>query len=365
MERRLALTETESAVRRKLLAWYKKNKRDLPWRKTTDPYRIWVSEIMLQQTQVETVIPYYLHFIERFPDIHSLSESRLDDVMKAWENLGYYARVRNLHAAAKIIVEKYAGAFPDTLEQALSLPGIGSYTAGAVLSIAFRKRLPACDGNARRVISRLLAIRVPVQETAARNEIDSYTDLLVPDKNPGDFNQALMDLGASICIPGLPRCQECPLKESCRAKAVGLECSLPVLTAKKPLPLKHAIGGMILDRRKRFLIVQRSGKGLLAGLWRLPGGFRSDQESLESCVGRLVRIETGRSIVSSESITRVSHTFTHFRMKLHGYLCAFDSTKIAPPPEINYRWIKLLEMDHYAFGKADRALIQKMIKVLF
>ena len=212
---------------RQLLAWYKRNQRSLPWRKTSDPYRIWISEIMLQQTQVDTVIPYYHRFLKAFPTVSSLARAPLQDVLKVWENLGYYSRARNIHAAARMIVEKFGGQIPDNLEEIKTLPGIGHYTAGAILSIAYGQALPAVDGNVRRILCRLFAIRKPVDDAREQKQLQKLAASLIPAKHPGDFNQALMDLGATICKAKNPDCSRCPVACLCQARLTDLQNVLP------------------------------------------------------------------------------------------------------------------------------------------
>jgi A/G-specific adenine glycosylase len=358
------MDESET-IRKRLLSWYRKNQRDMPWRKTVDPYRIWISEIMLQQTRVDTVIPYYRRFLKRFPDVHALAEAHPDEVIKLWENLGYYSRARNLHAAAKIIVEKHGGRFPEDPKAVLALPGIGAYTTGAVLSIAFGKHLPAIDGNVRRVVARLYAVESPITETQTQRNIARRVETLVPARNPGDFNQALMDLGATICLPGDPHCRDCPVAAICKALADDSQSRIPLFAKKKPIPLRQAAAGFILDKKKRFLIVQRTDKGLLGRLWKLPGGFQSDRETLVETLKRTVLEETGIVINAGEAVAVVNHTFTHFRMRLHGFWCIPVSGRIRPPDGITYQWIEPDERSRFAFAKADRELLHRMVVLFF
>ncbi len=355
-------------VRKKLLAWYQKNRRDLPWRKkTADPYRIWISEIMLQQTQVHTVIPYYRRFLKRFPDIEALAVASLEEVLKLWENLGYYSRARNLHKAAKIISGEYGGIFPADIESIWALPGIGAYTAAAILSMAFGKPIAAVDGNVRRVLARLYGIGAPTSQPGTLREIKGLAEALVPPRATslgaaGDFNQAVMDLGAAICIPGTPLCPECPLMADCVSFRQGRQAQIPVSVKKKPLVVKHATAAFIA-KAKRILILQRPGEGLLAGLWKLPGGFQSDHEPLTETLERTVREETGLTISSAETAATVNHTFTHFRLQLHGFRCT-ASGKVRPSDGAGFQWITPSEISLYSFGKADRELLKTMVRLL-
>ncbi|MFW5868776.1 MAG: A/G-specific adenine glycosylase, partial [Armatimonadota bacterium] len=219
--------EDRSQIRGLLLAWFDAHRRDLPWRRTSDPYRIWVSEIMLQQTQVDRVIDYYERFLVAFPTVEALAEAPIDDVLRLWEGLGYYSRARNLHAAARVIVQEHGGEFPRSPEAIRALPGIGEYTAGAVQSIAFGVPVPAVDANVIRVLARLFAVEGDVSAGEERRRIADLAAEVVPDDRPGDFNQALMELGALLCIPGRPGCLICPLSEVCRAKLRGLQATIP------------------------------------------------------------------------------------------------------------------------------------------
>jgi A/G-specific adenine glycosylase len=258
-----------STIRRELLEWYRLNKRDLPWRKVRDPYKIWVSEIMLQQTRVDTVIPYYERFIERFPDPWTLASAPEEEVVKAWEGLGYYSRVRNFHSAVKEVVASYGGKVPDDSEMISKLKGIGSYTAGAILSIAYGKKVPAVDGNVMRVFSRLFAIEDDIASSKTRKKMEAIAWRLVPDDVPGDFNQALMELGALICTPSSPQCLFCPIRPACDAFERGLERTLPRKKKQKPPKREHVAFARFMSGGK-LLLEKRSEVGLLAGMWGLP-----------------------------------------------------------------------------------------------
>ena len=348
-------------ISKKLLAWYGKHKRDLPWRRTKNPYRIWISEIMLQQTQVDTVIPYYHRFLKRFPDVRALAGAGLEDVLKLWENLGYYSRARNLHAAAQMILEKHGGVFPEDPKSVAALPGIGAYTTGAILSIAFGMRLPAIDGNVKRVAARLYAIEEPTAEKTVARKIADRVRELVPANDPGDFNQALMDLGAGICIPEGPHCGACPLKALCRAFQMGAQGRIPAVQKKGRIPLRQSTAAFIPDKKNRILITQRPAQGLLGGLWKLPGGFQAGDETLIDALKRTVWEETGLRVNAAEPAAIVRHTFTHFRMILSGFRCTAVSGRLHPPEGIHIAWIDPSELSHFAFGKADRELLLKII----
>ncbi len=256
-------------LRRRLLAWFDAHQRDLPWRRTRDPWRILISEAMLQQTRVETVIPYYARFVAAFPTPAALAGAPVDDVLRLWAGLGYYSRARNLKRAAEAIGGAHRGAVPRSAAALGGLPGIGPYIAGAVASIAFGERVPAVDGNVLRVLARVFAIQAPIDASATRRAITDLAAALVPAERAGDFNQALMELGALVCAPRAPRCPECPLRAACRAYERGVAAELPTRAAKRKPKRVDAIAAVI-RRRGKLLMVQRPPIGLLAGMWTLP-----------------------------------------------------------------------------------------------
>lgn len=253
-------------LRRRLLAFYDARSRDLPWRREADPYRVWVSEVMLQQTRVEAVIPYYERWMRRFPTLEALAEADVDDVLREWQGLGYYARARNLHRAARLVRERYHGQIPGDVEALRRLPGVGEYTAGAIASIAFGIPAPAIDGNVRRVFSRLLDDPDP-----APAELRRVVAALVPEDRPGDFNQALMELGATVCTPRSPACDRCPVAAVCRARTNGTVAERPRPKPKKALPEDDVATAVIVSPSGRILVVRRPEEGLLGGMWEFPG----------------------------------------------------------------------------------------------
>jgi A/G-specific adenine glycosylase len=338
---------------RTLTGWYDLRRRDLPWRHTRDPYAIWISEIMLQQTRVETVVPYFLRFLERFPNVETLARAPLGEVLKIWENLGYYTRVRNLHKAAGEIVGRFGGRIPDRWEEILRLPGIGRYTAGAILSIAFGRAVPAVDGNVRRVISRLFAIGESVDDGEVRERIEELVRTLVPKRNPGRFNEALMELGAVCCTPKTPACPACPLQDDCRARSKGLEQSLPVRGKKKSVPHREVVAAVIRDGEGRILIVQRPARGLLGSLWKFPGGILNPGEIPEEGLARIVREELGIDIGIGSPLASVKHAYTHFRITLTAFSCTLREGIPAGPP---WRWAGVDEIEGLPFSKADRMI---------
>lgn len=359
----------QETLQAKILAWYRHNQRKMPWRGEQDPYKIWVSEVMLQQTQVATVIPYYERFIARFPTLAALAEASLDEVLKLWEGLGYYARGRNLHRAAREVMAKHNGQLPQTYQELRQLPGFGAYTAGAVASIAFGERVPAVDGNVKRVVSRLFAIEDDITGQPGLARIEARAaELAQSAPHPADWTQALMELGATLCTPTRPKCLLCPAGQGqCQAQQQGLADSLPVKPQKKPVPHYNVAAGIIYQdvKRERFLIAQRPFDGMLGGLWEFPGGKQEDGEALPDCLRREIKEELAMEIEVAELVTTVRHAFTHFKITLH----AFAATWISGQPQAigvaNWAWVRLAELDQYAFARTDRKVIEALRKAAF
>lgn len=299
-----------------LLTWYRRISRDLPWRATKDPYRIWVSEIMLQQTRVETVIGYYRRFLACFPDVHTLANAPEIDVLKCWEGLGYYSRARNMQHAAQAVVHLHEGRFPATAEGLRKLPGIGAYTAGAVASIAFGEATPAIDGNVKRVIARLLGIREPIEAKASQIRLYADVAAMLRACDPGECNQALMELGAMCCRPRAPKCDQCPLTGYCDAFAEGDQENLPVFE-RKPAPVEVPIAVCLLTYGQQVLVVKRSER-LLHGLYVFT--LLQDADSPQQAQAML--LEQGLDVRFSEMHGEAKHVFTHrvWRMRLYHYI---------------------------------------------
>ena len=352
-------SKIKNLLGRRLLAWYKRHQRTLPWRETNDPYRIWISEIMLQQTQVDTVIPYYGRFLITYPDVYSLARASLTQVLKVWENLGYYSRARNIHAAARMIVDRFDGRIPDTPEAIKTLPGIGEYSAGAILSIAYGQALPAVDGNVRRILSRVLAIRQPVDAPGEQKKLRELAATLVPAKHPGDFNQALMDLGATICRAKNPDCPGCPIASFCRARLLDLQNILPITRKAPATPRRLASAAVIRNQEGKLLLVQRPTTGLLASLWKLPGGFVEAGENMKSSLRQRVKNELGIAIRVGKEVACVNHAYTHFRLTLHAY----EAVLWKGEPEAlacgQWRWATLADLKKLPLSKIDRMVIWK------
>lgn len=347
-----------------LLAWYDHNKADLPWR-GADAYRVWLSEIMLQQTRIETVLPYYERFTNAYPSVAELANAPLDDVLKLWEGLGYYSRARNLYKTAGIIATKLQGQFPKTAAELMALPGIGRYTAGAIASIAFGERVPVLDGNVIRVFSRLLDLPDDVRETRTRNHLWQVAEDWLPDERPGDYNQALMELGQRVCLPRNPLCSECPVQPYCAAFANGTQAERPVKAKRQPTPHYDVAAGLIRDEAGRLLIAQRLEDGLLGGLWEFPGGKQEEGETLQECLRRELQEELAINVEVGEFFVQVKHAFTHFKITLHAFECRYLGA--LPPydePQAieakDWAWVTEAELSRYSFGKADREVIRAL-----
>jgi A/G-specific adenine glycosylase len=339
------------------LAWYDGQRRDLPWRGECDSYRIWVSEVMLQQTQALTVVPYYRAFLARFPTLDDLAAAPLDDVLRAWQGLGYYARARNLHAAARRIVSDNGGRIPTNYSVLRRLPGIGDYTAGAIASIAFGEAVPAVDGNVKRVLARLAQITEDIGLSATGRRLRELAVNLVPAARPGDFNQALMDLGALVCTPQAPQCLLCPWREDCRGLAAGIHTALPVRRARAGLPHVMVAAAVIRRPDGRLLIAQRKLTAMLGGLWEFPGGKCLDGEPLADCLRREVFEELGIEIEVGDHLTTLRHSYTHFRISLHVFDCRHTGGEPQAIDCAGWRWVQPVALDDYAFPVTDRKIV--------
>ena len=340
-------------LRRALLRWYDANRRDLPWRHSRDPYAIWISESMLQQTRVETVIPYYERFLARFPDVESLASADRDEVLGLWAGLGYYSRARNLHAAARCVVDDFAGELPADADALRRLPGVGRYTAGAVASIAFDRPEPVVDGNVTRVLTRLYGIREDVRSAPVGKRMWDEAAMLARGERPGDLNQALMELGATLCTPQQPRCDACPLANACDAHRVGDEGELPVKgKAKAPIRIE-AVAGWV-RRRGRVLAVQRPSGGLLGGLWDLPGGDVEKGESPGPALRRSLRERLGLEVEAVDRVGTVEHVFTHRRLQLHVFRCQAPGGRVRRRDFEAHRWVPAKRFDALAQATLTR-----------
>ena len=352
------LTVDEVAgFRRRILKWYSVHQRDLPWRRNDDPYSVWISEMLLQQTRVDQARPYYDRFMARFPTVQALAEASIDEVLKSWEGLGYYARARNAHRAAIRIVSEYGGRIPSDPIEIGGLPGIGPYTAAAILSIAYNKDHAAVDGNVIRVLSRLFRIEDLVSRTPVKRRLQWLADTLLVPGRAADFNQAMMELGATVCLPRNPVCEFCPVMRYCKAQALLSDPSiLPKKAPRKERPHRDVLAGLVVND-DRILIVQRPMDGLLGGLWEFPGGNREGEESLVDGVVRSVLGTTGLAISIVQDLPQVSHAFTHFRITLHGFICHLTSDSLDAQTSDNYRWVPFDQLTKFAFSRAHSRLI--------
>jgi A/G-specific adenine glycosylase len=348
-----------TALRKALLAWYRRTARDLPWRRTHDPYRIWLSEILLQQTRVETVVPYYERFVQAFPTIAALARAPLGRVLKLWSGLGYYTRARNLHRAAQVVTDEYDGRFPQTAAEWRQLPGIGRYTAGAIASIANGEPVPAVDGNVQRVLARLLRIERIVEEPAIQAELWQHATALLPRRSPGDFNQALMELGARICTPRQPQCNACPIRRWCAACAAGVQAELPRRKAKRPA-LRVEATAAVLRRRGRILLVRRPAAGLLGGLWTLPGTEITDGHSATDALRLVVRNTLGIEIAVGEPLGTIQHAFTHRRLRVRVYACRV--LRGQPRKSDTVQWVADAQLADFALASVDQKLIRAALR---
>jgi len=345
----------------RLLAWYDRAARRLPWRGHPDPYAVWVSEIMLQQTRVETVIPYFERWMAHFPSLAALAAAPEQEVLRTWEGLGYYSRARNLHKAAQLVVDRYAGQIPARREQLQELPGIGAYTAGAIASIAFGADEAALDGNIRRVLARLFNLEIPARSPQGERRLWDLARENLPPGRAGDYNQAMMDLGASICLPQNPTCLLCPLSEDCQARALGLQEKRPILPEKRAVP-HYIVAAAIIQRAGRVLIARRPADGLLGGLWEFPGGKREAGESLPECLAREIREELDAQIEVGEQQGVYQHAYTHFKVTLHAFYCSLADGEPRALQHSSLGWVMPGELPAFPMGKIDRLIARALLK---
>jgi A/G-specific adenine glycosylase len=329
---------------RPLLTWYRRKQRDLPWRRGRDPYRVWISEIMLQQTTVGTVVPYFERFVKSFPDVRILAAASLDEVLTAWSGLGYYRRARHLHEAARLIVTRHSGRFPSRIEEALRLPGIGRYTAGAILSIAYGRRLPAVDGNVTRVLSRLFLVSGPQTKGSQERVWSLANHLVAGTSDPGAFNQALMELGQLLCRPAAPVCGECPLRGGCRARAAGTQLSVPGPRSRSRPPVVVRADLAVVRKDGRLLLRRRTDRNLMHGLWEFPtfdaGSRRND-----------LRVRMQRPLAT------IRHSITFRRLELR----VRPATLLSEPPRGRYRWVRAADLRRLPTS----SIVRKVVAALF
>lgn len=344
-----------------LLVWFEANQRPMPWRERRDPYSIWVSEIMLQQTQVATVIPYYERFMERFPTIAALAEAPQDELLKHWEGLGYYSRARNLHKAAQQIARTESGVFPRDFEQIRALPGIGDYTAGAISAIAFNQPRPAVDGNVLRVLSRWFALPDDVTRPQTRKRFEDLAARLIPVGEASRFNQALMEFGATVCTPARPRCASCPLRADCAAWSQGRVGRLPFKSRKAP-PKDVTYAVAVIERIDgRLLIVRRPNDGLLGGLWEFPTFEVSRQEEAEAALLQTTHERFGMRLTSLVGLVVVPHAFTHRRAVFMAFKAQPAPGSGLPTEGADLRWVKPDDLERFAFPLAHNTIRKALL----
>lgn len=344
-----------------LLNWYGKNARCLPWRDFPEPYSVWVSEIMLQQTRVETVLPYFERWLKQFPSIESLAAASEEDVLRLWEGLGYYSRARNLHRAAKLLVEEYGGRLPGDAAQLQKIPGIGRYTAGAVASIAFGLDEAALDGNIRRVLARIFDVSVPARSPEGERILWQLAADNLPEGSAGDYNQAMMDLGATICLPRKPLCTQCPVSAFCKSYASGNQEQRPVTSAVSAVP-HYIVTAAVIARDGQVLIAKRPDKGLLGGLWEFPGGKLEAGEDLAAALQREIYEELNVEVRVGASMGVYRHAYTHFKVTLHAFRCELVKGEPQPMVASDLRWVSPGELEEFPMGKIDRRIAQRILQ---
>jgi len=343
----------------KLLAWYAVNARTLPWRGHPDPYAVWVSEIMLQQTQVDTVSPYFERWMARFPTLEALAAASEQEVLALWEGLGYYSRARNLWRAARQVWEA-GGQMPRTAADLALLPGVGRYTAAAIASMAFGQNEAALDGNIRRVLARIFNVTLPARSPEGERQLWALAQQHLPPGRAGDYNQALMDLGSQICTPRAPACLVCPLQALCQAAALGLQAERPVMSSRPPVPL-WTVTAAVIWRADRVLIARRPSRGLLGGLWEFPGGKLEPGETLPEGLRREIAEELAVEIAVGAELGVYRHAYTHFKVVLHAFACTLVTGEPQPQVASELCWALPAELPDFPMGKIDRQIAHRLL----
>lgn len=336
----------------------------MPWRGEADPYKIWISEIMLQQTRVEQATPYFQNFISLFPTVHELAAADQQEVLKAWEGLGYYSRARNLHKAAKTVVQEFDGKIPESYDEIITLKGIGPYTAAAVTSIAFNKANAVVDGNVIRVLTRYFGIEEDTRSSKTRKEVQKYASKLIDEEHPGDFNQALMEMGATVCSPSKPDCTSCPVQSGCVAFKTARTDTIPYKSPAKKKP-HHIIGvGIIEGKDGKLLIARRPEDAMLGGLWEFPGGKQKSEESIPQTVERELKEELGVEVKAYKEMMTLKHTYSHFSITMHAWFCTLVKGEPKPISSQEVRWVQRHELEKYPFPKANKVLTERLTEQL-
>ncbi len=371
------------SFQRALLDWFETYQREMPWRNTHEPYYIWASEVMLQQTQVKKVLEYYSKFINRFPTIQHLAEAELQDVLKTWEGLGYYARARNFHKAAQIVVRELDGQIPNDYDIFRKLPGVGDYSAAAVQSIVFNAPYAAVDGNVKRVLARLFLLKIPINDSALTKQFQVYADKLLERRAAGIFNQAMMELGATVCKAQSPTCIVCPVHSFCKAFQSARQNEVPVRKPTKPIPEYHIAVGVIQKVRaeliqpegfvvepgvenaradSEILIIQRPLDGLLGGLWEFPGGRIAEGENAEEACTRHIAEVVNLSVTNPKHLTRVKHTYTHFKIIVEVFQCEYQAGEVVLNGPLDAKWMRIEDIAQYPFSRVNHKFIPLLIR---
>ncbi len=346
---------------RELVRWFERDHRPMPWRSDPSPYKVWISEIMLQQTQVVTVIPYFDRFVARYPSFEALAAANQQEVLKLWEGLGYYSRARNLHKAAQVIVEQHGGNPPRTAVELRDLPGIGAYTSAAIASIAFGEPEPSVDGNVLRVCSRLWGIDTPMRDKALADDVRARLTPLICTVNPSHFNQAMMETGALICKPRNPLCDQCLLARYCVAFKTGRTGELPVVEKAAKVPhYRIAVG--VICKKGRILIARRAEKQMLGGLWEFPGGKQKKGETLAQTAVREIQEETGLKVRVGKPYATVKQAYSHFKITMTAFRCGWLSGRPVPKASVELKWIPPADLTNYPMPCANRRIAEAILR---
>ena len=343
-----------------LLNWFNDNRRAMPWRKNPSLYRVWISEIMLQQTKVEQATPFFNKWIKTFPTLKSLTNASEQQILKAWEGLGYYSRARNIYKSAQIIKKQYKGRFPRDPSAIESLPGIGAYTKAAICSISLNLDFAVLDGNVMRVLARYFCIEKNIDKSKTQRFLQNIIDELLPKGRAGEFNEAIMELGALICKPNNPKCYTCPIKKNCKSRISDKALSYPLKNKKNKIP--HLIVGaaVIKDPKKGFLIAQRNKNKMLGGLWEFPGGKKEKNESIKECIIRELKEELNIKINIGSKISKFNHVYSHFSIELHAYHADILEGRPKGMEGQLFKWVKLKDIKKLPYSKVDLKIIDAL-----